>query len=212
MRQVEVMGNKYLSSDKVMAIARIPVGENIFLVDLDETENRFSSIIQIKSIRFKRKLPDRIIINVSERTPFAMAVIGDVPALIDEDGCIIARKNLQASIYLSDIASLPAIRGISKRSIEEGKRLNSSDRVFIKNSINLLSKFLNLRTVQIDIGNREDIIVYVEDIMRARIGDYSNIEKKVNVLKALLNSMAGKWQKIAYIDVRVPDNPVIKFD
>jgi cell division protein FtsQ len=210
-RYVQVVGNNYLPEAKIVNTAMIPQGENIFLIDLDEIKNRFSKVIQIKNIKIKRKLPHTIVINVDERAPFAIAIIGGETSLVDEDGFIIARQNLTSSMYKVNITKYPVIRGINKKSLESGNRLNQSDRTFVRSALALLSKFVDLGTIQIEAGNKEDIIIYIEDIMKVKIGDPSDIERKIKIVKVLLGSVKGKWTKVAYMDVRIPDSPVIKF-
>jgi cell division protein FtsQ len=211
LKSVRVVGNNYLPEAKIIRTAMIPQEENIFLIDLDEVKNRFSNIIQIKDIRIKRKLPDTIVIDIKERIPFAITVISGATSLIDDEGYIIARQGLDSSAYTVDIAKYPVIRGIDKKSLEGGIRLNSGDRSFVRSTLAILSNSIDLGTIQIEAGNREDIIIYIEDIMKVKIGDPRDIEKKIKVVRALLGSLKGKWTKVAYMDVRVPDDPVVQF-
>jgi len=208
---VKIAGNNYLPESKIISTARITAGENIFLIDLDEVGSRFLNIIQIKGVKIRRKLPGTIVIEIKERAPFAIAVIGGTTSLIDNEGYIIAKGNLGSSIYRLGIAKCPVIRGISKKSLEKGIRLNAADRIFVRSALDMLSKFMDIGTIQMDVGNREDMIIYVEDILKVKIGDQNEIERKTRIIKALLSSVTGKWNKVAYIDVRVPDSPVIRF-
>ena len=211
LKNIEVRGNDFVPAEKIVSIAKIPAGENIFMVDLDEAESRFSDIAQIKETRIQRKLPATIIIKVQERKPFAIAVIGGVPALVDEGGYIIAKQNLGSSIYKLQIAQLPVIRGINRKTVEGGRRIDPADAIFMKDTLTLLSNFLDPSTIQIELMNKEDIIIYVEDILKVKIGEPKDMENKIRTMQALLDSIKGKWNRVAYIDVRVPDSPVIKF-
>jgi cell division protein FtsQ len=209
-KSVQVVGNKYLPETKIVSAAKIPLGENIFMIDLDKVKKQYSNVIQIKDVKVKWKLPNTIVIDIKERIPFALAEIGGAASLIDDEGYIIARQSPGSSVYRSDIARLPVIRGINKVSLEKGIRLNSGDRAFVSSALSMLSKFIDIGTIQIEAGNREDIIIYIEDILKVKIGDPKDMERKIMVVKAILGSVKGKWTKIDYIDVRVPDSPVIK--
>lgn len=208
---VQVMGNSLLTEAKVIHTANIPMGENIFLIDLDEARNNFAGIVQIKDIRITRKLPNTIVIDIKERAPFAIAVIGGGTSLIDDEGYIIAKQDLAPSAAGKDIAKYPVIRGIDKKTLENGNRLNSADRAFIRSALNSFSDSSDFGTVQMDISKRDDIVIYIEDILKVKIGDTSDVERKMSVVKALLGSIKDKWTKAVYIDVKVPDSPVIKF-
>lgn len=210
-RSVQVTGNNFLPEAKIINTAKIPQGENIFLIDLDEVKSRFSDVIQIKEMRIKRKLPATVIIDVKERIPFAIVVIGGTTSLVDEDGYMIARQSLGSSMYKVDITKYPVIRGILKKNLENGVRLNPGDRAFVSSALGMLSKFIDLGTIQIEAGNREDIIIYIQDILKVKIGDARDIERKIKIVNGLLGAVKGKWIKIAYIDVKVPDDPVIRY-
>jgi len=211
LKSLEVKGNSFISAGKILSTAKIPVDENIFMVDLDEIKARFARIVQIKELRIKRKLPDKIVIQIIERKPFAVIMIGSLPVLVDEEGYIIAKKDIETSIYHLAIAEFPVIRGISVKSFENGVRLGEQEREFIKNSIKLLSKYFSSGGLQIEMSKKDDIEVYVEDVLRVKIGDTGNMEKKVKTLNALLKPIEGKWNKVIYIDIRIPENPVIRF-
>ena len=208
---VKVAGNNYFPEAKIKSIAKIPEGERIFHVDIDEVKARFSNVIQIKEIKIKRKLPSTIVIDIKERTPYAIVVIGGTTSLVDEDGYIIAGKNLSSSIYRLDISKYPVIRGVNKKNLEKGIRLDQKDRTFVRAALEMLSKFIDISAIQIEVGDREDIVIYIEDILKVKIGAPSDIERKIKIIKAMRDSVQGKWTKISYIDVRVPDSPVIKF-
>jgi cell division protein FtsQ len=210
-KSVLVRGSNYLSEAKIVNTAMVPRDENIFLIDLEEIKSRYSKIVQIKAIKIKRKLPDTIVIEIKERKPYAIAVISGVTSLIDDEGYVIARQNLASSMYGSGMEKYPVIRGINRRSLEGGIRLNPGDRAFVRSAIDMLSNFMDPGTIQIEASNWEDIIIYIEDILKVKIGDPKDIERKIRLVRALLGSVKGKWTKVAYMDVRVPDNPVIKF-
>jgi len=208
---VKVAGINYLPEAKMISTAKIPQGENIFLIDLDEVRARFSNMIQIKEIKIKRKLPSTIVIEIKERAPYAIVVIGGTTSLVDEDGYVIAGKSLSSSIYKLDISKYPVIRGVNKKNLEKGMRLDQNDREFVRTALEMLSKFIDISAIQIEVGDREDIVIYIEDILKVKIGAPSDIERKIKIIKAMRDSVQGKWTKITYIDVRVPDSPVIKF-
>lgn len=211
LREITVIGNKYFTEEKIINIARLPSGENIFLIDPDETKARFSNIIQIKELRVSRKLPNKIVINIIERKPFAIAVIDNLTTLIDDEGFIISKQNLASSIYKLDIAKYPVVRGISRKNLQKGIQLSVNEREFMNSAINLMSNFIDIGSIQIDLANKDDIVIYIEDIIKVKIGNMNDIERKIKIVNVLLGKITGKWEKVSYIDVRVPDNPVIRF-
>ena len=208
---ISIKGAKYIPEQKILSAAGVPLEKNIFQVDLDEIKGKLVKFIQFKEVRVSRRLPSTIVIRVKEREPFAVVMLKNIPALVDEDGYILAKESLSSSIYKVNVVKFPVIRGLDGKSLEKGVRLNPAERAFMKDSINLLSKFINPSTVQIEFRKKDDIIVYIEDILKVRLGDPENLERKVKVLSALTIASKDKFDKIQYIDVRLPDSPVVKF-
>jgi len=209
--KVEVKGAVYIPQGKIKGLARVPMNENIFMLDPAEIKERFAKTVQIKDLHIKRKLPGTVVIEIKERRPFAIVNIGSTPAIMDNEGYIIAKSGLSSSIYRADLGKLPVIRGVGRNVLDKNGRLLPTETMFIDQTIILLSSFLDIGSVQIELSDRDNVSVYIEDILRVKIGNYDKIEKKIGVLKALLIPAKEKLEKVAYIDVRVPDDPVIRF-
>jgi cell division protein FtsQ len=210
--KVKIEGSEYFPQEKILNIAKIPVGENMFLLDLDEIKSKFSKIVQIKEIKVKRQLPGTLVIKIKERKPFAIVMVGNLTTLIDDDGYIIAKQNIAASLYRSGIGKFPVIRGIKKEALEKGIRLNEEDRVFMANALISLKGFVDPSAIQLDMANKDDINIYIEDILKVKIGETKDIQKKIKTATAIIASLKDKLQKVKYIDVRIPDDPAVKFN
>jgi cell division protein FtsQ len=208
---ISIEGAKYVPEEKILSTANVPLEQNIFQIDLDEIKEKLVKFIQFKEVKISRRLPSTIVIRVKEREPFAIVMLKSMPALVDEDGYILAKESLGSSIYKVDVIKFPVIRGLDGKSLEKGVRLNPAERSFMKDSIKLLSRFMDPSAVQIEFRKKDDIIIYIEDVLKVRLGDQENLEKKISVLSALVTASKDKLDKVQYIDVRLPDSPVVKF-
>lgn len=209
--RVMIEGREYIPENKILNIARVPVDENIFMIDTDEIRGRLSGIVQLKKVSVRRRLPGTVVIVIKEREPFAIVMLGSVPVLVDDEGYILAKQSLSSSIYKADDVNFPVMRGISKKSLIKDLKLSDQDTAFMKDAISLLTKFIDPGSIQIEAENRRDIIIYVEDVLKVKLGDDSDIERKVKVLSALVEANRGKLRNVKYIDVRLPDDPVVIF-
>lgn len=206
-----VEGNSYISQEKIMSLAAIPVGENILFIDAKKIEGRIKSLIQIRSVKVSKRFPDHLMIDIRVREPFALVSIDRRTVLIDSDGYIIATPGEKSFIRLADVSRLPVVRGVKASSLIDGKRLNFSDRMFITQSLGLLTKFINPESLQIQIGNISNIVLYIEDVLKIELGDPGDLDKKIAAIRVLLREVEGKWDKVDYINVKVPDSPVVRY-
>ena len=89
--------------------------------------------------------------------------------------------------------------------------MGNNDKIFISKTLNLLSKFISPESLQLQVGDPGNIVIYVEDVLRLELGDTENIERKISIFGAILKEIEGKWERIEYINVKIPDFPVVKY-
>ncbi|MFC1767419.1 cell division protein FtsQ/DivIB [Candidatus Margulisiibacteriota bacterium] len=198
--KVQFRGSGLISKAKIIRVADIPLNENILLVDSKSIEKRLESIIQIRSVKIRKKLPNTLVVKLEERTPFALVSVGSKTVLIDSEGYIIATPGKASYYKTPDISRFPIISGVNFR-----------DRTFVSKSLKLLSRYISPESLQIKIGNLDNIVIYVEDVLRLELGDAKNIEKKVEAFGAVLKEIEGKWEEVEYINVKIPAFPVVKY-
>ncbi len=205
-KKVLVQGTSIIPSQRVVNTARIPLEENIFFIDLKEPIKRLSLIPQISLVEIHRKLPDIILIKIFERKPIAVVLLGRESFVIDRDGIILKKEGNPAfqDITIPNISDLPVIR-------LKGQKLTAEHSMAIGSVIEGLTKFLEPKTLQIDLSQVSGIVLLVDDILKVKLGDVENLSKKIAVLGTLLSQPHLKWEDIEYIDIRVVTAPVIKF-
>jgi len=106
---IEVHGAERLSADRVRALSGLDLGDNVFLVDLAGVERSLENEPWIASATATRELPDRIIVEITERTPAALVELGGL-YLADADGLAFKR----AAIERGEGQGLTVITGIAR--------------------------------------------------------------------------------------------------
>lgn len=94
---VIVEGRHYVDAETLKKTIGVKPGDALLGVDIDDLHARLTSIAWVKDVQVRRALPDRLIISITERMPIALwrdAVGG--PAVIDDDGVVLARDHLAA--------------------------------------------------------------------------------------------------------------------
>ena len=209
-QEVTVNGAKMLSAEDIRDLSGIPLGENLFLTSFARSRDNLRKITAIKSFHFYRIPPATVLISIQEREPIAVIVLKGKSAVVDAAGYIMNRNpNLQLNI--PDMAELPVISGIDSREVSGGERIEPKVSELISEIIIELAKLLGSRQIQLETGGFEKISIKLNDLLWIKIGRAENVREKMAVFKKLLPVIADKWSQVDYVDVRYPDNPVVKY-
>ena len=104
-RETQVRGCKELTEKDVLVLAALKPTQNLLAVNADAIRDRVRSNPWVKDVYVGRELPERLVIEVRERTAIALLKKDDGFYLMDADG--LAFKKLEAG----DESDLPALTG-----------------------------------------------------------------------------------------------------
>lgn len=106
---IEVRGTKNVNRSQIMEVMGADIGRNVFFVPLDDRKKQLEDIPWIESATVMRLLPDRVRIDVKERTPVAFVHIGSRISLIDPTGVVMDMPSMRQTRY-----SFPVITGMQE--------------------------------------------------------------------------------------------------
>jgi len=106
-KTIEVRGARRASADEVTRLGESAQGRNIFTVDLRELDRLAAGQPWVKSARTRRELPDRLVVDVTERRASALLHLGYL-YLVDEDGQVFTRP------AVDEAEGLPTITGLDR--------------------------------------------------------------------------------------------------
>ena len=106
---IEISGVRNASRVHVMEIAGADIGRNIFFMPLDERKRQLETIPWVQSATVMRLWPNRVAVQIQERTPVAFAQIGSRINLIDANGVVMGMPANRLTRY-----SFPVIHGITE--------------------------------------------------------------------------------------------------
>jgi cell division protein FtsQ len=84
--QIEVAGAQHIPHAQIMEVMGGDIGRNIFFIPLDRRKQQLEQIPWVESASVMRFVPNRLRIEIHERTPVAFARIGSHISLIDAGG------------------------------------------------------------------------------------------------------------------------------
>ena len=104
--QIELAGNKIVARESLVNIFYNDRGKSVLMIPLDKRRSEIEQIGWVESASVQRILPNRVRVEITERTPIAFTRNGNEIALIDAHGVILDRSG--------DIdARFPIISGIT---------------------------------------------------------------------------------------------------
>src|SRR5262249_12669772 len=90
--QIELAGNHVVGREPLVNIFYTDRGKSVLSVPLDERRDEIQKIRWVESASVQRILPNRLRVEVTERTPVAFVRNGSEVALIDAHGVILDRS------------------------------------------------------------------------------------------------------------------------
>jgi len=86
--QIEVTGAEHVAHPQIMEVMGGDIGRNIFFVPLAQRKQQLEQIAWVESASVMRFVPNRLRIEIHERTPVAFARMGSHISLIDAGGTL----------------------------------------------------------------------------------------------------------------------------
>jgi cell division protein FtsQ len=158
--QVEVTGNRIVSREAVLQQFVHDRNRSVLRVPLDARRGQLEQIPWVESASVQRILPNRLRIELTERTPVAFARNGNELALIDAHGVILDRPR-------GEDLRFPIVTGVSEdlpRDQRE-KRMQTYEE-FMKD-VELVRGGSSDRVSEIDLSNPKDLRVVMTGLANA---------------------------------------------
>jgi cell division protein FtsQ len=148
--QIEVNGNHIVTREAVLQQFVHDRGRSVLRIPLDARRTALEEISWVESATIQRVLPNRIRVDLTERTPIAFLRNGTELALIDAHGVILDRPH-------GEDLQFPIVTGLSESMPREerGKRMQTYQE-FMKN-IDLVRSGSSDRVSEVDLANPKDL-------------------------------------------------------
>jgi cell division protein FtsQ len=148
--QVELTGNHIVSRDAVLQQFARDRGHSVLSIPLDARRSALEELSWVETASVQRILPNRIRVDITERTPIAFLRNGTELALIDAHGVILDRPR-------GENYQFPIITGLSDNTPrdERGRRMQTYQD-FVKD-IDLVRAGSSDRVSEIDLSNARDL-------------------------------------------------------
>lgn len=207
-KEVKVTGNKYVSKNEILAIAKVEIRKNMFGVKLKDIQSRLKGNPQFKAAAVNRVFPGTVEIEVTEREP--VAFLGE-NKLYQTDAEGIVFPAIKSFFHGK---RLYVFTGINLSLSEVGKKTTS---VSLKQALSMVEKletkgapYLN-DVMAIDVICPEELALVVQNTKQVYKFGEGNWDEKIDKLVCLLKSISDRKKDIAYVDLRFRDEAIVSF-
>jgi|GEM_PF-3337171 len=203
---VKVTGSRYLDAQGVINFTGVNQ-QNVFLLSEDEIAKKIKEKPFVLDAKVSKALPNELRVEITERKTRLVWKVGSMNYMVDPDGVI-----LESSTRLTDDASnLTIINSLDGSQLQAGKKV---DPVAVASAEEILTKMneSGIKVASLDYSPTTGLIVVSAGpdgkpgAWKALFGTNAELEKKANLLKALLARNDLKW---TFVDLRFTDKPAI---
>ncbi|TQL69220.1 cell division protein FtsQ [Nocardioides albertanoniae] len=181
---------KMTNAKEVVKYAGVPIGEPLATADLGAVQLRvLNGLPMVRSVNVSREWPDKIRVDVTERTPVAVVSIGGRLRALDETGTVFWD-------YKKAPRGLPMVNtvtGTNSSALREAAAVASA-----------LPADLAKRVDHVEVTTVDSISLEMNNDKRVVWGSSAQSDTKADVLVALMKAEP----KVARYDVSVPGQPV----
>lgn len=194
-QEIEVSDNEQINTETIISLSQLNLGQNIFKFNKNKVNKNIKTNAYIESVEIKRKLPNKVQIQIEERKQEYNVEFLNGYAYINNQGYI-----LQIS---EEKQALPTIQGISTpdEQIVEGNRLNSEDLEKLEVIIQIMNICKNYeldsKITNIDISTKDEYTLYLEEEKKTiYLGDKNNLSNKMLYVQVIIEENRGKEGEI----------------
>ncbi len=158
--QIEVNGNRIVSREAVLQQFVHDRNRSVLQVPLDTRRSQLEQIPWVESATVQRILPNRLRVEITERTPVAFARIGNELALIDAHGVILDRPR-------GEELHFPIVSGVSEDLPRDQREKRMQTYEEFMRDVDLVRGGSSDRVSEVDLSNPKDLRVVMTGLANA---------------------------------------------
>lgn len=200
-RSLVIDGLDYLHRDEIREVLQPAVGQNIWMVDLTQLEQKLRDKGYIHNSSVERKLPGKLYVKVSERKPLAAVSNNGEYFAVSREGYILKIDN-------KDNYKIPVIEG--------GGFVFSGNKVVLPSYQERVLEKLDtlpeevLAVLKKIVYEEQKLTLFLKSDIPVYMGSLSNLERKFLFLESTVEKITREELQVEYVDLEVIGRPVIK--
>jgi len=204
---IEIAGTQTVARRQVMEVFAGDVGRNIFAVPLEERRRQLEAIPWVESATVIRLLPDRLRVDLIERTAVAFVRLGSRIALLDSNGVVM-------ELPRSRKYSFPVVKGLNESEPPTARAARMQMYSALMRELDSAGAHYSADLSEVDLSDSEDVKVVVADPAGAvlvHLGS-SDFLRRYKIYLAHLQEWRQQFQKVESVDLRYERQIIVNPD
>jgi len=197
-QEVQVVGATHLDPQQLVQMAGLE-GASMFDPPLERAESRIAALPLVRSVEAKRHWPNSVRIEVIERAPWGLWIIGETPYVIDAEGVVLE------GVPLAEGA--PVIRDLGgPAKLIAGDRVDV-DAVVLAQSLLQRAPALAVSVTAFEYTPQAGLALTTDASYRVVVGDSQNFDYKMAVWQAIERELGREAMAGHVLDLRFESRP-----
>lgn len=198
--QVEIVGARALDAAQARATLRLE-GKNILAIDAAMVEKVLRQHPTVREVTLQRQWPNKVVLQVGERRPFALWQTPEGSFSVDEEGYVLTDS--------PPPGPLPAIAA-QEGGVRVGARVPQGVLALARDLAARLPAETGAQPRQFQYSAAQGLSVTTDQGWKAVFGQEGDLESKLAVLAAVLRVAKEKKLGFEYVDLRYGARPYLR--
>ena len=209
-KEIIVKGNQEVPRDELVQWANLAPGNNIFRVDIGRVVARLNRHPWVKGVIVERVLPDKLVVTIMERVPYACLTGLPSTYLLDEEGVILQEITEEKGRH----KTLPELVGFGITAYLPGQKPINTQLLRGLEVLHLARQCpwaLRFGILRVKLSPKEGPVVWLNhQKIRIRFG---GTDPKVAWprLQTVSSHLASEWDRIEQVDLSFEAQVVIQY-
>ena len=189
-----IHGNTYLNEADILTSGRLQKGEPLFQLETTEVTQNLMKDLRIESAVVRRRIPDTLEIELTERVPVATVACEYGYLDLDRQGKVIGSyKNLRKM-------PIPLITGVKMHDMYIGDDNQDERTAKVLMFLSMLDAEAINYLSEINVTNPAAIMAYTNQSVQIRLGNFDRWEEKAKLTSDFLQNLPHARHRIEYVD------------
>jgi len=201
-REIKVNGGARVGGSEIVALAGLSHGMNIWKIDPRAIEGKVQRHPWVKQVVVRREFPHRVVIEVEERVPRGIAVLGKL-YYVDADGLVFKE------VEEGERVDLPFLTGLNQEELlSENHAIRQRIQKALKVDDFLRKRSLSLSEIHFSPGERA-VLYPVGTPVPVTMG-WEDWQDKLERLERVMSEWRGKENRLVSLDLSFRDRVVAR--
>ncbi|MGB9919206.1 MAG: cell division protein FtsQ/DivIB [Moorellales bacterium] len=209
LRTIEVRGNTALSSEEIIRLSNLILGQNLWGIDKEAVRENLLRHPRVREVTLRRRLPDTVVLEVQERIPLGVIPAAGAYWEVDREGRVLGSRPIWAPgdpLLLTGVA-------VTRAQLVPGNTITLPDIRPVLAVAEALPAEVRERIQEVHLAGAGGVCLYTREGVRVNLGETVDLEKKIALFWALYGQERenGGLARLSYIDVSRPKAPALGY-